>query len=64
MHKKFLLKCNVNNHHKGWWEDTEFYFDTKEEMIDFIKNGTDYTNSEDIRVEAAFELNRINLNLN
>ena len=64
MHKKFLLKCSVNNHYKGWWEDTEFYFDTKEEMIDFIKNGTGYTKPEDIRVEAAFELNRINLDLN
>lgn len=39
MYKKFLLKCDVNNHYKGWWEDTEFYFDTKEEMICAIKNG-------------------------
>ena len=39
MYKRFLLKCDIYNHYKGWWENTEFYFDTKEEMIDFIKNG-------------------------
>lgn len=64
MYKRFLLKCDIYNHYKGWWENTEFYFDTKEEMIDFIKSGTDYTKPQDIRIQAAFELNRINLDLN
>ena len=59
MYKRFLLKCDIYNHYKGWWENTEFYFDTKEEMIDFIKNGTDYTKPQDIRVQSAFELNKI-----
>lgn len=64
MYKKFLLKCDINNRSKGWWEDTEFFFDTKEEMVDFIKNGTNYTKPEDIRVKAAFELNKVDLDLN
>lgn len=65
MYKRFLLKCDIYNHYKGWWEEnTELYFDTKEEMIDFIKNGTDYIRPQDIRVQAAFELNKIGLNLN
>lgn len=64
MYKNFLLKCDIYNHYKGWWENTEFYFDTKEELIDFIKNGTDYTKPQDIRIQAAFELNRIDLDLN
>ncbi|MGF0102048.1 hypothetical protein [Bariatricus sp. SGI.019] len=63
MYKNFLLKCDIYNHCKGWWENTEFYFDTKEELIDFIKNGTDYTKPQDIRVQATFELNKIDLNL-
>ena len=63
MYKKFLLKCDVNNHYKGWWEDTEFYFDTKEEMICAIKNGINEIKPEDIRVKAAFELNKVDLDL-
>ena len=39
-------------------------FPTKEELIDFIKNGTDYTKPQDIRVQAVFELNKIDLDLN
>ena len=63
MYKKFLLKCDVNNHYTGWWEDTEFYFDTKEEMICAIKNGINEIKPEDIRVKAAFELNKVDLDL-
>lgn len=61
MYKKYLLKCSTMNHYKGWWEDREFYFETIEEMQNFIKNGTDYTKPEDIKVEAAFELNKIDI---
>ena len=51
------------NYYKWQWENREFYFDTKDEMIYFIENGTEYTKPEDIRVEAAFELNKINIEL-
>ena len=32
-------------------------------MIHFIKNGSEYTKPDDIRVEATFELNKIDLDL-
>ena len=38
MYKRFLLKCDIYNHYKGWWENTEFYFDTKEEMDTFYSD--------------------------
>ena len=63
MYKRFLLKCSILNHYKRCWQDGEFYFDTKEDMIHFIKNGSEYTKPDDIRVEAAFELNKIDLDL-
>ena len=63
MYKRFLLKCSTLNHYKGCWQDREFCFDTKEDMIHFIKNGSEYTKTDDIRVEAAFELNKIDLDL-
>ena len=64
MYKKFLLECSTLNHYKRCWQDREFYFDTKEDMIHFIKNESEYTKPDDIRVEAAFELNKIDLDLN
>ena len=63
MYKRFLLKCSTLNHYKGCWQDREFCFDTKEDMIHFIKNGSEYTEPDDIRVEAAFELNKVDLDL-
>ena len=63
MYKRFLLKCSTLNHYKGCRQDREFYFDTKEDMIHFIKNGSKYTKPDDIRAEAVFELNKIDLDL-
>ena len=63
MYKRFLLKCSTLNHYKGCWQDTEFCFDTKEDMIHFITNGSEYTKPDDIKVEATFELNKIDLDL-
>ena len=63
MYKRFLLKCSTLNHYKGCWQDREFCFDTKEDMIHFIKNGSEYNKPDDIKVEATFELNKIDLDL-
>ena len=63
MYKKYLLKCSIR-HEDNWLEeytDTQLYFDTKEEMIDFVKNGTECINPKDIRVECAFELNKVDI---
>lgn len=65
MYKKYMLKCSIRNE-VNWLEeytDTELYFDTKEEMIDFIKNGTVNINPKDIRIECAFELNKVDIEL-
>ena len=66
MHKKFLLKYRVLNHYVWQWEDRESLFDTKEEMTDFvngIKKGTMVLKPEDIKIECAFELNEIDIEL-
>lgn len=62
-YKKYLLKCQIFNYYPWKWEDRELYFDTEEEMISFIKNGTEYIQPKDIRVEAAFILNKIDIKL-
>lgn len=63
MYKRYLLKCSIR-HECNWLEeytDTQLYFDTKEEMVDFIKNGTKYIKPKDIRIECAFELNKVDI---
>lgn len=62
MYKRYLLKCRIM--YDSWlgdYMDMDFYFDTEEEMIDFIKNGNESFNPEDIKVECAFELNKIDI---
>lgn len=64
MYKRFLLKCRIM--YDSWlkdYMDMEFYFDTKKEMINFIKNGNEDFSPENIKVESAFELNKIDIEL-
>ena len=64
MNKHFLLKYRSLNHYLWRWEDKEKWFDTKEEMISFIKDikkGTMVLNPEDIKINCAFELNEIDI---
>ena len=61
--KKYLLRYEVRNHYKWCWEHQKRYFDTKEEMVDFIKNGNDYTKPKDIKYIDAFELAKIDIEL-
>lgn len=46
------------------WENKALYFDTLDEIKKFVKNGTQYIKSVDIRVEGVFELNKIDFDLN
>ena len=39
MYKNFMLKCQIFNLYTFKWENQTFFFETEEEMIDFIKNG-------------------------
>ena len=60
---RYLLKCSIYNNYKWVWENEEFYFATKEQMINFIKNGMRDIKPKDIRVERAFELNPIDIDI-
>lgn len=53
MYKKYLLQCAelIDN----IWHPREYYFDTKEEMISFVRRNVGLT----FHVDTAFELNRI-----
>ena len=66
MHKKFLLKYRVFNHYSWEWDDLESWFDTKEELLDFIKDikkGTMVLKPEDIEINGVFELNELDIQL-
>lgn len=63
MYKKYLLKCIVLNNYAWYWEYKEFYFDTIEEVIGFIKNGNQWIKPEDIKVEGVFKIEKINIEL-
>lgn len=63
MYKKFLVKCMIKNLYKGSWHNEDFYFDTREEVIDFINNGTKFIKPENIRIEAIFKLKKIDIEL-
>lgn len=61
MYKNFLLKCDIFNLYTFRWESQNRFFDTKEEMIDFIKNGDGCFKPDAIRVECAFKLEKIDI---
>ena len=63
MYKRFMLSCMYLDIDKGIWCNEIFYFDTEEEMVDFVKNGNFGIKPENIRVEAAFELNKLSNNI-
>lgn len=66
MYKKFLLTYRVLNPYLWRWEDRESRFDTREEMIDFIKDlkkGTMLLKPEDIVIDRAYELNDVDIRL-
>lgn len=63
MYKKFLLKCDVFNLYTFKWESRDYYFDTEEEMVNFIKNGNEVWKPDAIRVECAFKLEKIDIKI-
>ena len=62
MYKNFMLKCQIFNLYTFEWENQNRFFDTKEEMLDFIKNGDEVWKPDAIRVECAFKLEKIDIN--
>ena len=63
MYKNFLLKYQVFNLYTYRWEDRTGFFDTEEEMIDFITNGDEVWKPDAIRVECAFKLEKFDIQL-
>lgn len=59
MYKGYMLECSVYNEYKGIWQNDRYFFDTQEDMIDFVKNGNKYHKPEHIRVGAAFKLSKL-----
>ena len=54
MYKDYMLKCECWNLLEDTWESTELFFDTEEEMREYIKS-----QGKGIRVEAMFKLTKI-----
>lgn len=55
MYKEYMLKCEIKNEYTNpEWNRREYYFDTEDEMREFIESYGD-----GIRVEAMFKLEKI-----
>ena len=55
MYKEYMLKCECwNPLEDTWGENVELFFDTEEEMREYIES-----QSKGIRVEAMFKLTKI-----
>ena len=63
MYKNFMLKCQIFNLYTFEWENQNRFFDTEEEMLDFIKNGDEVWKPDAIKVECAFKFEKINIKL-
>lgn len=54
MYKEYMLKCEGWNPLEGKFEKAELFFDTEEQMREYIKS-----QGKGIRVEAMFKLEKI-----
>lgn len=66
-YKKYMLKCMIKVDKIMDWHDEQFFFDTEEEMIKFVKEGykelgIDGTESH-IKIESAFKLEKLDNNI-
>ena len=59
MYKKYLLLCSEltgdDSYDPKCWESRKYYFDTEEEMVEFVKKQLDFL----FKVEAAFKLDKL-----
>lgn len=59
MYKKYLLRCSEltgdDSYDSECWESRKYYFDTKEEMVEFVKKQLDFL----FKVETAFKLDKL-----
>ena len=63
IYKEYLLRCQEllgdDSYDPGCWESKEYYFDTEEEMIEFVKQKSKWN----FRIEVAFKLNKLSNNI-
>lgn len=57
MYKNYILKCEELV--VGEWHSGEYYFDTEEEMVKFVKGKCDSS----FKVESAFKLDKLDNNI-
>ena len=54
MYKEYMLKCKSWNPLNGTWDKVELFFDTEEEVREYVKS-----QGNGIRVEVMFKLTKI-----
>lgn len=54
MYKEYMLKCEHWNPLEGRWERIDLYFDTEEEMKEYVES-----QGKGIKVEVMFKLTKI-----
>lgn len=63
IYKEYLLRCQEllgdDSYDPEHWESKEYYFDTEEEMIEFVKQKSKWN----FRIEVAFKLNKLSNNI-
>lgn len=63
IYKEYLLRCQElfgnDSYDPECWESKEYYFDTEEEMIEFVKQKSKWN----FRIEVAFKLNKLSNNI-
>ena len=66
-YKKYMLKCMIKVDKIMDWHDEQFFFDTEEEMIRFVKEGYKELGIEGteshIKIESAFKLEKLDSNI-
>lgn len=66
-YKKYMLKCMIKVDKILDWHDEQFFFDTEEEMIKFVKEGYKELALEKseihIKIESAFKLEKLDSNI-
>lgn len=59
MYKKYLLLCSElagdDSYDPECWDSRKYYFDTEEEMVEFVKKQLDFL----FKVEAAFKMDKL-----
>ena len=62
LNKQYLLECDIRRY-AHYSVNRSFFFDTKESLVNFIKNGSESIKPENIKIKCVFEINKIDIEL-